>query len=482
MTKPSKVSEEKTHFGHIANGHVQQRSNLSGNFEAPLQEERDDDFAPTVPKRLSSIRNKISSGLHRDIPSPPVPEHKDQLHVSHGIRKPLPITQKENTIPHSINNNSKEKGNDEFLPTKQLHDSTSFNDTSSEIIDIDEAIGVSKVTFKLPHEHEKNAQKPLPRYLERDHWTGTSPFHNQNWEENQRPNSPSRHQYQEIGEPLRKEFQFDKSIPHLKDKGQWSSTDEASMNGIESDLASTPRITSPTGPSRQATFSEQPSELKKLNIQKASEYNTNHISYGYENVLPLSKLPVSPSGSSTAPSSNYTTTSEEDEFDIDSELGPNSKFKRRVKTEQKDMPLVVFPKRKKSSSRSFQFSLPTKRFQRVLDSDPRHFFSRSMSSLNGLNTNNQNAQQSQPITQRGRNMGNYRNKQNQNIPPQADTRSRLRNQQVEKSDIDITFDEKDEDEYIRNKKNGSSPSLPNIAESYIYEKNTTRTKITETRI
>ena len=70
---------------------------------------------------------------------------------------------------------------------------------------------------------------------------------------------------------------------------------------------------------------------------------------------------------------------------MDSELGPNSKFKRRVKTEQKDMPLVVFPKRKKSSSRSFQFSLPTKRFQRVLDSDPRHFFSRSMSSINGFN-------------------------------------------------------------------------------------------------
>ena len=53
------VSEEKTHFGHIANGHVQQRSNLSGNFEAPVQEERDDDFAPTY--EVDSLRVALSS-------------------------------------------------------------------------------------------------------------------------------------------------------------------------------------------------------------------------------------------------------------------------------------------------------------------------------------------------------------------------------------------------------------------------------------
>ena len=476
------ISEEKTHSGRVINGHVQQKSNLSGNFWTTLKEEQDDDFAPSVPKRMSSIRTKSNSVLNREVPSPPVPEHKDQLHVSQGIRKPLPSVEDQNSVSNSTNSSFRGQWKDQLISPKQHHDSTSMNDTSSEVIDIDEAIGVSKVSFKLPNERINNSQNTAPSYLERDSWTGASPFHNRNWEDNQRPNSPSRHQYQEIGDPLRKEFKFDKLTHPTKEKGQWSSTDEASMNGIESDAASTPRIKSPLGPSRQTTFSGQPPQLKKLNIQKASDYNTNHISYGYENVLPLSKLPISPSGSSTAPSSIYTTTSEEEEYDLDSELGPNSKFKRRVKTEQKDMPLVVFPKRKKSSSRSFQFSLPTKRFQRVLDSDPRHFFSRSMSSINGFNNESQNSQQSQTRTQRGRNMGNYRSKQSQHAPPKQDTCSRARQPYVERNDIDITFDEKDEDEYIRNKKNSSSPSLPNLTESYIYEKNITSTKITETRI
>ena len=476
------ISEEKTHFGQVVNGHIQATNNFSGNFGPTVKEEQHNDFAPIVPKRMSSIRTKSNSALNREIPSPPVPEHKDMSHVSQGSRKPLPTAVNQHSVSNSINSNITEQWKEQLISTRHLNDSASLNDTSSEVIDIDEAIGVPKVSFKLPHENFKKSHNDAPSYLERDHWTGTSPFHNRNWKENQRPSSPSRHQYQEIGEPLRKEFQFDKIAHPTKEKGQWSSTDDTSLNGIESDATSTPRIQSPLGPSRQATFLGQPTELKKLNIQKASDYNTNHISYGYENVLPLSKLPVSPSGSSTAPSSIYTTTSEEDEFDLDSELGPNSKFQRRVKTEQKDMPLVVFPKRKKSSSRSFQFSLPKKRFQRVLDSDPRHFFSRSMSSLNGTNSENQNSQQSQTRTQRGRNMGNYRHKQNQPAPPKLDSRSRTRHAPVQRNDIDITFDENDEDEYIRNKKNSSSPSLPNLTESYIYEKNITSTKITETRI
>ena len=471
------ISEEKTHFGQIVNGNVQQRNNLSGNVDSTFHKDEDEDFAPIVPKRISSIRTIISSEFPRDVPSPPVPEHKDQLHVSQGIRQPLPIVYNKNSIPNLINDEFQEKLTEESISKKLLHDSTSL---SSEIIDIDEAIGVPKVSFNLAHENIKKSQKSVPNYLERDHWTGRSPFHNRNWEDNQRPNSPSRHQYQEIGEPLRKELQLNKSKDHSNEKGQWSSTDEASLNGLESDATSSPRLLSPSGPSRQATFTGNPPELKKLNIQKATDYNTNHISYGYENVLPLSKLPVSPSGSSTAPSSIYTTTSEEDEFDLDSELGPNSKFKRRVKTEQKDMPLVVFPKRKKSSSRSFQFSLPTKRFQRVLDSDPRHFFSRSMSSLNGSNTDDKNSQQSQNRTQRGRNLGNYRHQKNNSL--NVETRSSTRRPSIEKNDIDITFDEKDEDEYIRNKKNGLSPSLTNLTKSYIYEKNICSTKITETRI
>ena len=148
------------------------------------------------------------------------------------------------------------------------------------------------------------------------------------------------------------------------------------------------------------------------------------------------------------------------------------------------MPLVVFPKRKQSSSRSFQFSLPTKRFQRVLDTDPRHFFSRSMSSLQGGNSNDQSTQQSHTRSQRGRNMGNYRNKHNRPTPSKVEPRSRIDRPNNDKNSMDITFDEKDEDEYIRNK-NGSSSlqNLSNLTESYIYEKTLSSTKkITETRI
>ena len=51
--------------------------------------------------------------------------------------------------------------------------------------------------------------------------------------------------------------------------------------------------------------------------------------------------------------------------------------------------------------------------------------------------------------------------------------------------MDITFDEKDEDEYIKNKQNSSNASLhsmPSISESYTYEKTISSKKITETRI
>ena len=151
------------------------------------------------------------------------------------------------------------------------------------------------------------------------------------------------------------------------------------------------------------------------------------------------------------------------------------------------MPLVVFPKRKQSSSRSFQFSLPTKRFQRVLDTDPRHFFSRSMSSLHGGNTNEQRTEQSHTrSSQRGRNLGNYRNKHNnRSTSSKVEPKSRPHHPPYEdKNSMDITFDEKDEDEYIRNK-NGSSSlqNLSNLTESYIYEKTLSSTKkVTETRI
>ena len=41
-----------------------------------------------------------------------------------------------------------------------------------------------------------------------------------------------------------------------------------------------------------------------------------------------------------------------------------------MKTEQKDKPLVIFPKRRQHSGRTFQFSINTKKFQRVLEANP----------------------------------------------------------------------------------------------------------------
>ena len=97
------ISEEKTHFGQIVNGNVQERNNLSGNVDSTFHKDGDEDFAPIVPKRMSSIRTIISTEFPRDVPSPPVPEHKDQLHVSQGIRQPLSIVNNKNSIPNLIN-------------------------------------------------------------------------------------------------------------------------------------------------------------------------------------------------------------------------------------------------------------------------------------------------------------------------------------------------------------------------------------------
>jgi hypothetical protein len=422
----------------------------------------------------------------------------DEQHISRGFHQLPQNGQNMNFRPNANDNNSEDQWKNDTLLTKNSHDSNSIHDTSSEVIDIDEAIGVSKVSFLLPNDTEIESRPtthgilrtPKDEYFDRGRWVGTSPFHNRDNQPN-RPQSPSKHQYQEIGEGLTKKFHFGNTNNQIEENGQWSSNDEKTIDEISSDFSSSiSRLHSPMSPVRQTIVTDteikpmKTPDLKKLNIQQASDFNSNQISYGYENVLPLSKLPISPGGSSTAPSSVFSTTSEEDEFDLDSQLGPNSKFKRRVKTEQKDMPLVVFPKRKKSSSRSFQFSLPTKRFQRVLDTDPRNFFSRSMSSLQGGNSNEQSTQQSHTRSQRGRNLGNYRNKNNRSTPSKVEPRSRTHHPDEDKNSIDITFDEKDEDEYMRNKNGNSSlQNLSNLTESYIYEKTLSSTKkVTETRI
>ena len=83
-------------------------------------------------------------------------------------------------------------------------------------------------------------------------------------------------------------------------------------------------------------------------------------------------------------------------------------------------------------------------------------------------------------------MGNYRNKQNRSTRTKDDSRSWTQQQNTDtENDMNITFDEKDEDEYIKNKRNNSTTSLhsmPSISESYTYEKTISSKKITETRI
>ena len=492
IVKNNSVSAEKTNVVYIVNGNCHQGSNLSGNTQNMDPNVMFEEIVPSVPKRLSSIRRSASSVFQREAPPPPVPDHLDESHISNDSNRSSAISSQLPRPPTRFTSKNTRKMTDERLDettTSQFsHDSPSAHDTSSEVIDIDEAIGINKVTFQLPNGNSENSRHNNNRYFLRDQWIGKSPFHNVNTRSS-RPQSPSTHQYQEIGEVSSLSSSQKRGI----DGGQWSSADDKSLDGISSDVSSPmfpisfPNSSLLQGNSNAAEGSEiAKTELKKVNIQIPSDQDTNQISYGYENVLPLSRLPNSPSGSSVAPSSVFSSTSEEDEFDLDSDFGPNSRFKRRIKTEQKDMPIVVFPKRKQSSSRSFQFSLPTKRFQRVMDSDPRHFFSRSMSSSQKTSKDEQGSRPADTRTQRGRNMGNYRNKQNRSTRTKGGSTSWTQQQNSDtKNDMDITFDEKDEDEYIKNKQNNSTTSLhsmPSISESYTYEKTISSKKITETRI
>ena len=490
--KNDSVSEEKTNVVYIVNGNCHQGSNLSGNKVKIDRNVIFEEIVPAVPKRLSSIRRSAASILQREAPPPPVPDHLDESHISNDSNRSSVISSQVPRPPtrftsKNTRNMTKERL-DETTTTQFSHDSPSAHDTSSEVIDIDEAIGINKVTFQLPNKNDETSGRNNNKYFLRDQWIGKSPFHNVNTRSS-RPQSPSTHQYQEIGEVSSLSSSQKRGI----DAGQWSSADDKSFDGISSDFSSPiSPIDSPNNSVLQGNSNAterikiDETDLKKLNVQIPSDQDANQISYGYENVLPLSRLPNSPSGSSVAPSSVFSSTSEEDEFDLDSDFGPNSRFKRRIKTEQKDMPIVVFPKRKQSSSRSFQFSLPTKRFQRVLDSDPRHFFSRSISSSQRSSKDEQGSRSADKRIQRGRNMGNYRNKQTRSIRSNGGSTSWTQKQNSDtKNDMDITFDEKDEDEYIKNKQKNSTTSLhstPSISESYTYEKTISSKKITETRI
>ena len=241
------LSEEITDFGHVVNGNFQNNGNLAGNLRDIDPIEICEDVAPTIPKRLSSIRRGTHSSVQREVPPPPVPSHQDQDHVSHGFHKPPKTSGKSfilepQVFDNNMTNRFEPQHQQDLLGSKRYQDSISTHDTSSEIIDIDEAIGVSKVSFQLPKEHERKAKNKHPRHFKRDLWVGRSPFHNIDDEPN-RPQSPSKHQYQEIGEASRKGFQFSNTNNPIADKGQWSSTDDNSVDSFSSKVSPQKEIT-----------------------------------------------------------------------------------------------------------------------------------------------------------------------------------------------------------------------------------------------
>ena len=156
-----------------------------------------------------------------------------------------------------------------------------------------------------------------------------------------------------------------------------------------------------------------------------------------------------------------------------------------MKTEQKDKPLVIFPKRRQHSGRTFQFSINTKKFQRVLEANPLEVlqFSKSNNTQERDKRKTSNNTISQMQTQKGRQMGNYRNHGSRRSRSLMNIRNKSREGGFRNcsSNHDLTFAEADEDEYIRNKRR-ASVNASNLSIASSNEQKRTNKRPTETSI
>ena len=304
---------------------------------------------PFVPKRTTSIRKHHRGANVED--APPVPIHRTQVE-SQQQSYDTPESSKLSTNYKDFEDFTSASGNSSLVTQKAaLIGKTSLTSTTVSSLDSRQLSGQvnqgqtqrpRQLTSKPPISPplEKSASPRLLSEQSRNQWVGPSPFHNVNV--TPQPQRPKRHHhYQDI-------------VQTKMDKSRWgsdtTSEPESTSIPIDVDEAISERNVKESSSSSQGDDEEQWKDLE-LPV-------SNSISYGYENVLPISKR-----------------SSIDEQLDVLSESTIYEKAPNSPTAKQEDnkplpklnslLPLMFFPKRKNPDDRSFQFSVPKQKFQRV---------------------------------------------------------------------------------------------------------------------